>query len=154
VRILINQVSDGKEGVKMRIRFIILSIVIALTACASSPLRAVLDDFDRSIKEYNNLLASGKFEQAGIFVTESRREAFNTRAKAARNVHIIDYQILNINDEIELKGAATANVRFNYTVPPNSEIKTIVDSQNWSYVYVKEDGRKRWRLMTLLPEFK
>jgi len=138
----------------MRIRFIILSIVIVLTACASSALRGVLDDFDRSVKEYNNLLASGKFEQAESFVTESHREDFNTRAKAARNVHIIDYKILSINDEIELKGAATANVRFNYTIPPSTEIKTVVDNQNWSYVYVKEEGRKRWRLMTLLPEFK
>ena len=138
----------------MRIRFIILSIVIVLTACASSALRGVLDDFDRSVKEYNNLLASGKFEQAESFVTESHREDFNARAKAVRNVHIIDYQILSINDEIELKGAATANVQFNYTVPPDNKVKTLVDNQNWSYVYVKEEGRKRWRLMTLLPEFK
>jgi hypothetical protein len=154
VRILINRINDSKEGVKMRIRFIILSVMILLTACASSPLRAVLDDFDRSIKEYNNLVGSGKFEQAGIFVTESNREDFNARAKAARNVHVIDYQIVSINDEIELKGAARANVRFNYTVPPDNDVRTLVDHQDWSYVYVKNEGRKRWRLMTLLPEFK
>jgi hypothetical protein len=149
-----NQVSDYKEGVRMRIRFIILSIVIVLTACASSPLREVLDDFDQSIKEYNNLLVSGKFEQAGSFVAESQREDFSTIAKAARNVHITGYHILSIDDEIELKGAAIVNVQFDYTVPPNSRMKKLVDHQDWSYVYVKNEGRKQWRLMTLLPEFK
>jgi hypothetical protein len=154
VRILINQVNNGKEDIKMRIRFMILSIVIVLTACASSPLRGVRDDFDRSIKEYNNLLVSGKFEQAGNFVTESHREDFNMRAKTARSVHITGYHILSIDDEIELKGAATVNVQFDYTVPPDNDVRTLVDHQDWSYVYVKNEGRKRWRLMTLLPEFK
>jgi hypothetical protein len=139
----------------MKIGFITLSIIILLSSCASyKALTEVRDDFDRRVREYNNLLSSEKFEQAGSLVVESHRGDFNTRANAARNVQVIDYQILSITDEIQEKGAATANVQINYTIPPSSEIKTVVDSQNWSYVYVKEEGRKRWCLMTLLPEFK
>lgn len=139
----------------MKIVFIALSIVISLSACASyDALSGVRDEYEMSIREYNNLLRSEEFEQAGRFVVDSLREEFDAKAKAARNVQVTDYQISSVDSEIELKGAAIVTVQINYTIPPSSEVKTLVDSQNWSYVYVKGEGRKRWRLMTLLPEFK
>jgi len=139
----------------MKIVFIALSIIMSLSSCASyEALPEFRDEYETSIREYNNLLRSEEFEQAGRFVVDSLRDEFDVRAKAARNVQVIDYQISSVDSEIQLKGAAIVTVKINYTIPPSSEVKTLVDSQKWSYVYVKGEGRKRWRLMTLLPEFK
>lgn len=139
----------------MKIVLIVLSIIISLSSCASyEAMPEFRDEYERSITEYNNLLRSEEFEQAGRFVVDSLREEFDAKAKAAKNVQIIDHQISSVDSEILLKGAAIVTVQINYTIPPSSEVKTLVDSQKWSYVYVESEGRKRWRLMTLLPEFK
>jgi len=41
---------------------------------------------------------------------------------------------------------------IDYFVAPSITVKTVQDIQKWEYV--EENGKKSWRLVSLLPEFK
>ncbi len=100
--------------------------------------------------EKRDLLRSNQLDKARLYATESLREGFDTRAK---DVNIIDYRILT-RDWEERKGAETVKVEIDYSIPPSNEVRTVLDNQKWSYMDVKNERRRNWRLMTPLPEFK
>ena len=51
-----------------------------------------------------------------------------------------------------VKGEGKAKVEFDYYRPPSTKVHSVEDIQKWSYE--EENGRRIWRLQTLLPEFR
>ncbi len=130
------------------------SLLAILMSCATEEMtpgvRKLVDELDKNVREYNDLLRSTQLDKARLYATESLWEGFDTRAK---DVKIINYRILS--REVELgKGAETWKVEIDYSIPPSNVVKTVLDNQYWSYVYSKKEGKKNWLLMTPLPEFK
>jgi hypothetical protein len=139
---------------KTKIGLSLLLLSTVLVACGSyKALNGYREDLLGGIKQYNELVRLGDFEKAKQFVTGSAREEFEARAQMARDAKISGYRILK-EEFAATTDEESVKVEFNYTIPPSPQIKTLVDNQRWSYLYVKEDGRRRWRLITPLPEFK
>jgi hypothetical protein len=136
-------------------KLVVLSFLIVLfTACGSNKaLQSFRENLQRSVREYNDLVRQNEFDKAKFFVYESVRDEFGVRAKAAKSVKVTDYRVLSTDYETG-KGEEIIEVHFNYYIPPSDTLKTVMDRQKWSFVYVKDEERKRWRLMTPLPEFK
>jgi len=122
-----------------------------VSACSS--LKSFREELKDTVIAYNDLLRWNEFNKAKNFVDESLRQEFEARAKAAKNVKIADYRILNADFEAE-KGEQIVEVEFDYYISPVYLVKTLVDKQKWSYVYIQKEKKKRWRLISLLPEFK
>jgi hypothetical protein len=142
-----------KKSRKIVAFLLTLSFLAVLMSCATemtSGVRVLFDELDKNIREYNDLLRSNQLDKARLYATESLWEGFDTRAKA---VKIINYRILS-RDVEEGKGAETVKVEIDYSIPPSNVVKTVLDNQQWSYVYSKKEGKKNWLLMTPLPEFK
>lgn len=136
----------------MRTLIVLLLSTIVLTACINR-LEVFREDLQNTVIEYNDLLRWGEFNKAKLYTDSSIREEFEARAKAARNVKIVDYRILSTDFEAD-KGEQIVEVEFDYYTSLTNVVKTLLDKQKWSFVYVKEEKKKRWRLMTPLPEFK
>jgi hypothetical protein len=126
-----------------------------LTACIDRAFKAFREDLQKTVISYNDLLRWGEFNKAKLFTDDSFREEFEARAKAAKekNVKVADYRILSTDFEAE-KDEQIIEVEFDYYTSPTYLLKTLLDKQRWSFVYVKEEKKKHWRLMTPLPEFK
>ena len=103
-------------------------------------------------REYNELVRRNDFEKAKGFVADGVKQEFTARAEAAKNVKVARYHIHSTDYE-DSKGAEIVKVQYDYYLPPASAVKTLVDEQVWSFVYSKEEGRKRWKLMTPLADF-
>ncbi len=128
-------------------------LVLCVYACASyNALVADRDELNNSVREYNELVRRNDFEKAKEFAADNVKQEFAARTEAARNVKVAEYRILSTDYE-DFKGAEIVKVQYDYYLPPASAVKTLVDEQVWSFVYVKEEGRKRWRLMTPLADF-
>jgi len=139
---------------KTRIWILLFLSFSILPACSKDKaLIGYREDLNDTIKAYNDLVLSHDFQKAQLFATESIREEFRARTKAGKDVHVVSYHILN-SDFQYTKGEETVNVEFDYTIPPSAQKKTLTDNQTWSFLYAKEEGKKRWRLITPLPEFK
>ena len=136
-------------------KLVVLSfLIVQFTACGSyKALQSVREDLHSSVREYNDLVRQNEFDKAKFFVYEKVREEFEVRAQAAKSVKVSDYRVLSTDYETG-KGEEIIEVNFNYYIPPSNILKTVVDRQKWSFVYVKDEERKRWRLMTPLPEFR
>ena len=106
-----------------------------------------------TIKEYNDLVSLKEFDKAKHFVAESTWGDFEVRTRAAGPVKIVGYRILS-REFSTMTGKETVNVEFEYSISPSTQKKTFIDNQSWSFLYEKEEGKKRWRLTTPLPEFK
>ncbi len=143
-----------KKSRKIVAFLLTLSFLAVLMSCATEEMtpgvRKLLDELDKNVREYNDLLRSNQLDKARLYTTESLWEGFDTRAK---DVKIINYRILS-RDVEEGKGAETVKVEIDYSIPPSNVVKTVLDNQYWSYVYVKKEGKKIWMLITPLPEFK
>jgi hypothetical protein len=138
---------------KMRNFMVMFLISFVLMACGSyKALTDVRDDLQNAIKEYNDLVSLKEFDKAKRFVAESTREGFEGRAKAARDVKITEYRILS-REFITTTDKEIVKVEFDYYVSPSTQKKSLIDNQTWSFLYVNEEGRKKWRLVTPLPEF-
>jgi hypothetical protein len=98
-------------------------------------------------------LRRGEFNRAKNFVDQSQKEDFEARAKIAKNVKIVDYHIVNADFEAA-RGEQIVEVEFDYYISPVYMVKTLIDKQKWSYVSIEKEKKKRWRLITTLPEFK
>src|SRR5262245_26576246 len=130
-----------------------LVLILCVYACASyNALVATREDLNNSVKEYNDLIGQNDFEKAKLFAVDAVRQEFAARMEAAKNIRVAGYRISNIDYE-EVKGAEIVKVQFDYYLPASNALKTLVDEQVWSFVYVKEEGRKRWKLMTPFPDF-
>lgn len=131
-------------------RLILLLILLpALAACSS--LAVVGLECEKSAKEYNRMLRWQEYEAATIvFVDEPLRNEFQQRIAAIKDVKMADYRVKSLECKPE-KGEATVKVEFDYYTPPSMTLKTAEDVQKW--IYREENGKKQWRLTTLLPEF-
>ena len=131
---------------------LLLCVSLAIVSACSS-LKSFREELKDTVIAYNDLLRWNEFNKAKNFVDESLRQEFEARAKAAKNVKIADYRILNADFEAE-KGEQIVEVEFDYYISPVYLVKTLVDKQKWSYVYIQKEKKKRWRLITPLPEFR
>ncbi len=144
-----------KKSRKIVAFLLTLSFLAVLMSCATEEMtpgvRKLVDELDKNVREYNDLLRSNQFDKARLYATESLWEEFDTRAKG---VKIIDCRLL-ARDYRELgKGVNIVRVEIDYSIPPSSEVKTVLDNQSWDYVSQKGERKKTWLLMTPLPEFK
>jgi beta-galactosidase GanA len=139
--------------VDVKMRNILLICVLSVIVSACSTLTSLREDLDDTIILYNDLLRRSEYNKAKNFVDQSKREEFEARAKTAKNVKIVDYRILSADYKTE-KGEHVVEVEFDYYVSPAYIVKTLTDKQKWFYVYVEQEKKKRWRLMSPLPEFK
>lgn len=130
---------------------LLLCISFAIVG-ACSTLKGFREDLRDTVIAYNDFLRWSEFNKAKYFVDESLRQEFESRAKAMKDVKIADYRIVNADFEAE-KGDQIVEVEFDYYICPAYVVKTLVDKQKWSYVYIGREKKKHWRLMTLLPEF-
>ena len=138
---------------KMKMFMVLFLVSLVLTACGSyKALTDVREDLLNTIKEYNEMVRLKEFDKAKLFVAESTREEFDVRAKATKDVKFEGYRILS-RDFITATDKEIVKVEFDYAISPLTPKKTLIDNQTWSFLYVKEEGRKRWRLLTPLPEF-
>jgi hypothetical protein len=139
---------------KTRIGFGLLLLSTVLVACGSyNAMTNVRDDLMDAIKQYNELVRVKDFEKARQYVAESARDEFDARVQLAKDVKISEYRILK-REFITTTDEEIVKVEVNYTIPPSAQTKTLLDEQNWSFLYVREEGGKRWRLITPFPEFK
>jgi len=125
-----------------------LLIIFALLGCGSFNIRGKLDE---SITQYNDLLRKHMLDAASHFTTETVAREFEARAEAAKGVKVIDYRIVAVKYD-EKKSEAEARVEIDYYSLATLRMKTLTDNQKW--VYLEEQGSKRWRLTSPLPEFK
>ncbi|MEA5114957.1 MAG: hypothetical protein VB050_13115 [Geobacteraceae bacterium] len=130
---------------------ILLSTVALLGACETMRNQNASDDLQQSSKMYNRMIRWDEMESAQwAFPTEQLREEFGRRVESAKGVKVSDYRVKSTVCSPE-KGEATVIVEFEYYREPSYKVKTVRDVQKWKYV--DENGKKIWRLMTLLPEF-
>jgi hypothetical protein len=134
--------------------FLALLFVVSFAACASEKaLQSLREDLHNTVIEYNDLLHKHEFVKAESFVYEPKRNEFEAGAKAAQGVKILRYDILRTDYEIG-KGEEIFDVEFIYSISPSSQVNTLIDKQQWSFLYVEKEGRKSWRLISPFPEFK
>ena len=134
-------------------RNILFICVISVIISACSTLTSIREDLDNTVITYNDLLRRGEFSRAKNFVDQSQKEDFEARAKAAKDVKIVDYRIVNADFEAD-RGEQIVEVEFDYYISPAYIVKTIIDEQKWSYVSTEKEKKKQWRLITTLPEFR
>ncbi len=136
----------------MKIRIVVLLSAIALLgACAAMRNQNASDDFQQSSTTYNRMIRWDEMEAAQwAFPTEQLREEFGRRVDSAKGVKITDFRVKSTACLPE-KGEATVIVEFEYYREPSYKVKTVKDVQKWKYT--DENGKKIWRLTTLLPEF-
>jgi len=134
-------------------RNILFICVLSVIISACSTLTSLREDLDNTVIAYNDLLRRGEFNIAKNFVDQSQREDFEARAKTAKDVKIVDYRIVNADFEAA-RGEQIVEVEFEYYISPVYMVKTLIDKQKWSYVSIEKEKKKRWRLITTLPEFK
>ncbi len=128
---------------------LLLAIVIGMTlaACAAS----IRDEFEKSTKQYGDLERLNKMELAASFTTDALMGEFGARAQAAKNVRVVDYRVAGVKFD-EQKGEAEVRVEIDYYTFSTYRLRTLVDTQKWAYL--DERGKKQWRLVSLLPEFR
>jgi hypothetical protein len=139
---------------RMRIFTVLFLVSFVLMACGSHRgLTEEREELYDTIKEYNDLVSQKEFDKAKHFVADFTWEDFEVRTRAAGPVKIVGYRILS-REFSTMTGKETVNVEFEYSISPSTQKKTFIDNQSWSFLYEKEEGKKRWRLTTPLPEFK
>jgi hypothetical protein len=138
-------------SVPMRNVLLLCAVFAIVSACSS--LRSSREELKDTVTAYNDLLRWNEFNKAKNFVDDSVRKEFESSAQAAKNARIADYRILNADFEAQ-NGDQIVEVEFDYYVSPTYLVKTLLDKQKWSYIYVEKDKRKHWRLMTPMPDFK
>lgn len=130
---------------------LLLSAVALLGACQSMRNQSASDDFKRASDSYNNMIRWDEMESAQwAFPPEQLREEFGRRVESAKGVKISDYRVKRYECLPE-KGEATVIVEFEYYHESSLKAKKVRDTQKWKYV--DENGKKVWRLMSLLPLF-
>jgi hypothetical protein len=139
---------------RMRIFTVLFLVSFVLMACGTH--RGPADDREdlyNTVKEYNDLVSLKDFDKAKHFVADFTRKEFEASTRAAGPVKIAGYRILS-REFSTMTGKETVTVEFEYSISPSTQKRTIIDNQSWSFLYKKEEGKKRWRLATPLPEFK
>jgi len=130
---------------------LLLLCCLLLGACATNT--AIREEFEKSVKGYNQMLRWQEVEAAGMtYMEPDLREAFMKSAEEMRkkSVTITDYRILT-SECLPDKGSASVMTEFDYYILPSNRIKTLTYQQQWSYD--KNNGKKGWLLKSGLPPF-
>lgn len=137
----------------MLIRIILLVFAIALMGgCETIKNKTVTWELEENSKSYNKMLRWNEMEKAElIFPPDELREEFKRKVQAASTVKVTDYRVKKMECSPE-KGEATVIVDIDYFREPSITLRTLEDRQEWKYVE-EAGGKKRWRLMTLPPDF-
>jgi hypothetical protein len=131
----------------MRKSLYVLMLVTALGACSHN----VRDQFDESLKKYNDLFRWNELETASVFVADPLRGEYLVRAKAAKNLRVVDFRVIGSRYD-EKKNKASVEVQVDYYLLSSATVKTLRDTEEWAYE--GEKGAQGWRLMSQLPEFR
>jgi len=91
-----------------------------------------------------------QLEEASLFPADSISAGYRERLKAAKNVAVVDYRVMNIKYD-EKKKEAEVKVEIDYYRRSTLSLKTVIDNQKWAYQ--EKEGKGHWRLMSLLPDF-
>jgi hypothetical protein len=136
----------GREN--MRIYYLSLLIAASLVSCNAQ--RNIKADFEKNVKNYNESVRWHQLESASLFPADAISGEYRERARAAKNVAVIDYRLVDVKYD-EKKKEAAVKVEIDYYTVSSSRVRTLVDNQKW--VYQEMEGIGLWRLMSLLPEF-
>ncbi|MCL5022656.1 MAG: hypothetical protein M1497_04700 [Nitrospirae bacterium] len=129
-------------------RLLLAAVVLsALVACSHN----IRGELEENVEQYGQLIRTHKMDLAGSFTTGAVLDAYMERVREAKNMRIIDYRIAGIKYD-EQKGEAEVQAEIDYYTFSSYRLKTLVDVQKWAYV--EEKGKKQWRLVSLLPEFR
>jgi hypothetical protein len=131
----------------MKRAFHLVLISITLVACA----QGMRGELEKMMNAYGDLVRLNKMELTGSFTTGALMEEFRARVQAAKNVRVVDYRVAAVKFDEE-KGEAEALVEIDYYTLSAYRLKSLVDTQKWAYV--DEGGKRQWKLVSLLPEFK
>lgn len=131
----------------MKTQFFSLLITAVLVSCSTQNIKA---DFERNFRSYNEMVRWHQLDDAGLFPADSILAGYRERMKAAKNVAVVDYRVINIKYDEE-KREAEVKVEIDYYRLSTLSVKTVIDNQKWAYQENK--GKGLWRLMSLLPDF-
>jgi hypothetical protein len=137
-----------KKEFGMSILLYLLPVMVTLSSCSTYSTRGELDETARA---YSIVVRWKQFETADLFAASSIRDEFEKRVKAAKEVEVMDYEIIDVEYD-EAKKKATVNAKISYSTRSSNRVRSLVDKQIW--MYEEQKGSKGWRLTTLLPEFK
>jgi hypothetical protein len=140
--------NEERKGDAMR-KSLLWALVICVTLIACT--KSIRGEFEASLDQYGELVRKGKMDLASSFTTDALWDEFSARARAAKNVRVVDYRVGRVKFD-EQKGEAEVKVEIDYYTFAAYRLRTLVDTQKWAYV--DEGGKKQWRLVSLLPEFK
>lgn len=132
-----------------------LLLLFAVTSCGTVDTLKKMNtanEFEEATKTYNWMIRWHELETAAAsFASDSLKEEFSERVRAAKGVTITNYQIRSREFYPE-KNLGMVVVEIEYFIPPSVTVKTLEDVQTWEYQ--EKNGKKSWRLTSLLPEFK
>ncbi|MGA7826682.1 MAG: hypothetical protein WCA04_03420 [Geobacteraceae bacterium] len=133
-------------------RILLLMVVIALVGgCETMKQKNITMELDQNSKSYNNMLRWHELDKAAlVFPAKELQEEFAAKAKAEKDVVVTDFRIKKSECYPE-KGEATVILDIDYYREPSVTVKTVEDVQIWKYI--GKSDNKRWRLMTLPPDF-
>lgn len=136
----------------MLLRIMPLILVVALLGgCETMKKRNIAWELDEYSKRYNKMLRWHEMDTAvHVFPPEELQQEFARKVQAAKNVTVTDFRIKKMECFPE-KGEATVILDIDYYREPSITMKTVEDKQEWKYLGEKDN--KRWRLMTLPPDF-
>lgn len=132
----------------MRTLFISFFIAVSLVCCATQ--KNSREDLEENFKNYNELVRWRQFEDASNYPADSISGEYEERLKAAKNVMIVDWRVINLKFGEKMK-KAEVKVEIDYYNIFSPRVRTVIDKQKWAYQENK--GKGLWRLMSLLPEF-
>lgn len=136
----------------MLLRIMPLILVVALLGgCETMKKRNIAWELDENSKRYNKMLRWHEMETAAlVFPPQELQQEFARKVQAAKNVTVTDFRIKKMECFPE-KGEATVILDIDYYREPSITMKTVEDKQEWKYLGEKDN--RRWRLMTLPPDF-
>jgi len=132
----------------MKTLFFSLLITVVLISCSTQ--MSIKAEFEKNFRSYNELVRWHQLEEASLFPADSISAGYRERLKAAKNVAVVDFRVMDIKYD-EKKKEAEAKVEIDYYRHSTLSLKTIMDNQKWAYQ--EKEGKGYWRLMSLLPDF-
>jgi len=132
----------------MKTLFFSLLLTAVLVSCNTQ--RSIKAGFEKNFRNYNELVRWHQLEEASLFPADSISAEYRERLKAAKNVAVVDYRVMNIKYD-EKKNEAEVKVEIDYYKLSTLSLKTVIDNQKWTYQ--EKEGKGLWRLMSLLPDF-
>lgn len=138
----------------MLLRIMLLSVIIALAGgCETVQKSLIANEFEQNSKSYNKMIRWNELDKAdAIFPPPGQREEFKGKVMAAKGVKVADFRIKSLECSPET-GEATVVLDIDYYREPSVTMKTVEDVQKWKYE-LEGVGVRRWRLMTMPPDFK